>query len=124
MPVPVPVPAPMPAVVPTPVTVVVVPAPMMAVPVMTPAHFLRLETIDFALVGDGRMGILIGGEPPIDAQRLRQQRRGLGGGGDRRGARNNPERDFQKIPAFHDIFPLPGWRVMRSDFRRTEMNAR
>jgi hypothetical protein len=112
------------AVVPTPVTVVVVPAPMMAVPVMTPAHFLRLETIDFALVGDGRMGILIGGEPPIDAQRLRRQRRGLGGGGDRRGARNNPERDFQKIPAFHDIFPLPGWRVMRSNFRCAEMNAR
>ena len=86
---PVPVPAPMVAVVPTPVTVVVVPAPMMAVPVMTPAHFLRLETIDFALVGDGRMGILIGGEPSVRAQRLRRQRRGLGGGGDCGGARNN-----------------------------------
>jgi hypothetical protein len=97
---------------------------MMAVPVMTPAHFLRLETIDFALVGDGRMGIRLGGELPVRAERLRQQRRGLGGGGDGRGARNHPERNFQKIPAFHDIFPLPGWRVMRSDFRRTEMNAR
>jgi hypothetical protein len=80
--------------------------------------------IDFALAGDRRMGILIGGEPPIRAQRLRRQRRGLGRGGDRGSARNNAQRDFQKIPAFHDIFPLPGWRVMRTDFHRIDMNAR
>jgi hypothetical protein len=62
---------------------------MMAMPVMTPAHLLRLETIDFAFIGDGRMGILMGGKPSVSAQRLRCQQRGLGGGGDRRSARNN-----------------------------------
>ena len=80
---PAPVPAPMPA---APAPVTAVPAPM---PMVAPAHLLRLETIDFALAGDGGMGILIGGEPPVRTQRLRRQRRGLGGGGDGRGARDN-----------------------------------
>lgn len=90
---PMPVPAPMPvvpAVVPTPMAVVV-PTPMMAVPVMTPAHLFRLQAIDFALAGDGRMGILIDGKPSVE--RLRHQRRGLGGGANGSGARHSAQRN-------------------------------
>jgi hypothetical protein len=79
---PMPVPAPMVA---APAPVTVVPVPM---PVVAPAHFLRLQMIDFVVVGDGRMGIPLGGEPSVRAERLRRQRRGLGGGGNGRGARN------------------------------------
>jgi hypothetical protein len=97
---------------------------MMAVPVMTPVHLLCLEMVDFAFVGDGRMGILMGGKPSVHAQQLRRQRRGLGGGGDCGSARNDAYRNLQKVPAFHDIFLFLGWRVMRTDFRRSDMNAR
>ncbi len=61
----------------------------MAVPMMTPVHLLRLETINFALAGDGRLDFLLGGKPPVHAQRLWCQRRGLGGGDDRDSTRNN-----------------------------------
>src|SRR3982074_3062768 len=81
---PAPVPAPMVA---APAPVTVVPVPM---PVVAPAHFLRLQMIDFVVIGDGRVGIPWGGEPPVHVQRLRRQQRGLGGGGDGRGDRNNP----------------------------------
>jgi hypothetical protein len=101
---------------------VVVPAPVMAV--MTPAHLFRLQAIDFALAGDRRVGIALDGQPSVGAQHVRRQRCGLGGGGDRGSTRNNAQRDLQEIPAFHDIFPLSEWRVMRTDFRRADMNAR
>ncbi len=65
------------------------PAPVTVVPVVAPAHFLLLEMIDFAFIGDGRMGILMGGKPSVRAQRLRRQRRGLGGDRDCGSARNN-----------------------------------
>jgi len=115
------VPAPMP-VAPTPMPPM--PAPVTVVPVVAPAHLLRLETIDFAIIGDGRMGILMGGKPSVRAEWLRRQRRGLGGGGDCGSARNDAYRNLQKVPAFHDIFLLLGWRVMRTDFRRSDMNGR
>src|SRR5260370_16051257 len=103
----------MPAVVPAPMPVAPtrmppMPAPVTVGPVVAPAHFLRLEMIDFAFVGDGRMGILTGGKPSVRAQRLRRQRRGPGGGGDRRSPRNNAYRNLQKVPAFHDIFLFLG----------------
>jgi hypothetical protein len=103
---------------------VVVPTPMVAVPVMAPAHFLRLKAINFALAGDGRVGIALNREPPFRTQHLRHQRRGLGGGSNGSSACHNAQCNLQEIAAFHDIFPLPGWRMMRTDFRRANMNAR
>jgi hypothetical protein len=104
--------------------VVVVPTPMMAVAVMAPAHFLRLKAINFALAGDGRLHIALNREPPVRTQHLRHQRRGLGGGSGGGNTRNDAQRNPQEIAAFHDIFPLPQWRVMRTKFRCADMNAR
>jgi hypothetical protein len=54
-----------------------------------PAHFFGREVIDFIPRGDGRLGILIGGEPGIFIERLRHQGRGLRACGKRGGARGN-----------------------------------
>jgi hypothetical protein len=94
------------------------------VPVTAPPHFFGLETIDLGFVGDGRMGVWIGGQPCVRAKRLRQQRCGLGAGRNGGSACNHAQRKFQKVAAFHDIFPPWGWRVMRTQFCRAEMNAR
>jgi hypothetical protein len=71
-----------------------------------PAHFFRLETIDFIARCDGGMGIPVTWQPPVLVQRMRHQRHGLNAGGERGRARSNAHCNFQKVPAFHDIFPL------------------
>jgi hypothetical protein len=84
--------------------------------VPVPAHFLRLEAIDFIPGSDGGMGIPAGREPLIPGQRLRPQRCGLNIGGECRRACCNAKRNLQEIPAFHDILPLAGWRDASGSF--------
>jgi len=54
-----------------------------------PADLFRLDTIDLGFVGDGRMGVRIGGQPGVRAERLRHQRCGPSAGRNGGSARNN-----------------------------------
>jgi hypothetical protein len=79
---------------------------MMAMPavVAMPAYRFRLKVFDLVLVGDGGLGIRVRGQPPIVGKRLRHQRRGPEAGGKRGRTGGNAQRNFQKVPAFHNIF--------------------
>ena len=74
-----------------------------------PVHLLGLELRSFVTGGDGGMSIRIALRHAGITERLRRQRRGLRGGGERGGSRRGTECKFQKIAAFHDIF-LSGTR--------------
>jgi hypothetical protein len=80
-----------------------------------PAHLFRPKVFDLVLVGDGGLGIRVRGQPPIIGKRLRHQRRGLDTGGKRGRSGGNAQRNFQKVPAFHDIFLFLKRRVMPND---------
>jgi hypothetical protein len=103
MPAPVPsVPAPVPAT-PTPMTVAA-PAPMtMPATMPAPAHFFRLQAIDFVARGNGRMGIRMGGKFSASGQRMRSQGCGLRAGRERRRSGREPKGEFQEVPALHAI---------------------
>src|SRR5271170_8375821 len=109
MAVPVAAPAPM-ATMPAPMAMVPAPmaVPMMSPPVMPPPHFFRLEAIDLLAGGHGGMGVFIGGRvggrPSAPRKRLRQKRRGLCAGSQGGGSGGKSKGEFQKIPAFHDIY--------------------
>jgi hypothetical protein len=81
------------------------PAPATTAPAApaAPTNFLGLEPIDFVARGDGGMGIL-SRELTIRSQRLRRQRCGPRAGGKRDAACRKSKGEFQKVPAFHDIF--------------------
>jgi hypothetical protein len=68
-----------------------------------PAHFFRLEAIDFIARGDGGTGIRMGGELTIRSQRLRRQGCCLRACGERDTACRKSKGEFQKVPAFHAI---------------------
>mgnify|MGYP000007888075 FL=1 len=86
---------------------VVVPASVMPVPVaVMPAHLLRLQAVDLVTRGDGRMRIAARRRACILVQEKRRERRRLGGHCERGGAGGDTEGDLQKIPAFHEHFPL------------------
>ena len=74
-----------------------------AVPMTAPANLFGLETIDLILVGDGGVGVLIGGKPPVHARRPRRERSGLCAGGERDAAGGKSKGEFQKVPTFHGI---------------------
>jgi hypothetical protein len=74
-----------------------------------PVHLLGLELRGFIAAGDRRMSIRIALRHTGITERLRRQRRGLRGGGERGSSRRGTECKFQKIAAFHDIF-LSGTR--------------
>ena len=80
-----------------------------------PAHRFRRKVFDLVLVGDGGLDIRVRRQPPIIGKRLRHQRRGLDTGGKRGRSGGNAQRNFQKVPAFHDIFLFLKRRVMPND---------
>jgi hypothetical protein len=69
-----------------------------------PAHLFRMKVFDLVLVGNRGLGIRVCGQPPIIGKRLRHQRRGPEAGGIRGRTGGNAQRNFQKVPAFHNIF--------------------
>jgi hypothetical protein len=94
-----------PAVMPAPMVVMPTMAPtVVVVPVMSPPHFFRCDPIDFVARGHRGMGVFMAGKPPDIGKRLRQERRGLRAYSQGGGARGQSKGEFQKIPAFHDIF--------------------
>ena len=112
---------------------VAAPAPMPAVPVpvtptpvaMMPAYLLGLHAADLLGRGDGGMRfasrwcacILVEGKRR-ERRRLRRRSEGDGSGGDTEG-------HLQKIPAFHERFPLLlSWTNCSSEFLPRELNAR
>jgi hypothetical protein len=68
-----------------------------------PAHFFGREAIDFIARCHGRPGIRTGGRLAAIGERSRHQRRRLRAGSERRTAGNKSKREFQKVPAFHDV---------------------
>ncbi len=89
--------------------------PMPAVPVpmmmptpmaMMPAHLLGLHAIDLVTRGDSRMRIAGCWRARILAQRKRRERRRLGGHCEGGNTRRDTEGYLQKVPAFHESFPL------------------
>jgi hypothetical protein len=115
-------------VMPAPMTMApVMTVPVMMVPVVSPPHFFRLDPIDLVARGHGRMGPFIAAKLSARLKRLRCKRRGLRARSQRGGERDaegQSKCEFQKIPAFHDVFLFESERVMRSEFRRVEMNGR
>lgn len=85
----------------------VVPAPMMptAMAVM-PVHLLGLQATDLVAGGDGRMRIIAGRRAGIVIERKRRERRRLDGCCKSRHTGGDTEGHLQKIPAFHQSFPL------------------
>ena len=94
------------AVMPAPVTVMpTVVTPMMAVPVVTPADLLRLQSIDLGLRDQCRLrGLRLRRH---DLHRSgRRQRRGIGNADKRHSARRHSDREFQDRAKFHRISSL------------------
>jgi hypothetical protein len=69
-----------------------------------PVHLFGLELCGFIAGGDGGTSVRVALRHAGITERLRRQRRGLCGGGERGGSRCGTECEFQKIAAFHDIF--------------------
>jgi hypothetical protein len=67
-----------------------------------PAHFFRLQAINFLARRDSGMGVLIGRKLAISCRRLRHQGRGLGTGRERGRSGRKSKGEFQKVPALHD----------------------
>jgi hypothetical protein len=79
------------------------PTPVTSVP--TPPDLFGLQTFHLGLAGHRRLGIVSRRrQPPVFRKRLRQQRRRLRTGGERRSAGGKSKGDFDKVTAFHDIF--------------------
>jgi hypothetical protein len=99
----------------------------MPVAVAAPMHLLGLQLRGFIAGGDGgmrvRIAFWIALRPTGITKRLRRERRGLCGGGERSGSRRGTECEFQKIAAFHDIFLLGDRLMMRRKFRTRDMNS-
>ena len=86
-----------------------------------PAHFFRLQPIGLFLRRHGGLrGIFR--QFRVLVERMRHQRRGLRGRGERGSAGGDTCDDLEKFPTFHDS--LLQSRVMRNKFRRAVMNAR
>jgi hypothetical protein len=68
-----------------------------------PAHFFRLESIDFVTRGDSGMGILLLRERPARGERLRHQGCCLRRRRERQATCRKAKGEFQKVPAFHVI---------------------
>jgi hypothetical protein len=92
---------------------------MAAVPVavaVTPTHFLGLETIDIVLGRDRGLRIIAAWWRQVLLRGNRRQRRSLRARSKRCGAPGKSNGEFQKMTAFHDIFPVRAWRVMQKRF--------
>jgi hypothetical protein len=113
---------------PAPVPVVAMPMPATVpavVPVMSPANLFGLEAVHFVLGGNGGTRFLTCSRRRLIAgNRLRRQRRGVDACRQRGGAGGNPNGEFQKIAAFHDISPVRAWQVTPTEFECAEMNGR
>jgi hypothetical protein len=99
---------------------------MAAMPVATavvPMHLLGLQLRGLIAGGDGGMRVRTALRIAGITERLRRQRRSLGGGSERGGSRRGAECEFQKIAAFHDIFLLGDRLMMRRKFRARDMNC-
>jgi hypothetical protein len=75
----------------------------MPVPAVAPAHFLGLEVLDLALIGDGGLRDRFHRKPFIPTKRMQCQWRSLRACGERSGSGRDAKGEFQKVPAFHDI---------------------
>ena len=94
-------------------------------PVMSPADFLGLEVPDLFLGGNGRMDIILPGPHWfVLRQRLRRQRRCLGGHGQRGGSGGNSNGNFKKMTALHGHLPVGKSDVTQREFDYAEMNGR
>src|SRR5262245_17200586 len=116
-------PAPIAAAAPAPVPAA--PAPMAAAPAAmaaaAPAHLFRLQLIGLFFRSHGGLcGIFR--QLRIFVERMRHQRRGLHGCGERGDASGNACSDLEKFPAFHFLSLLQS-RVIRNEFRCADMNA-
>ena len=90
-----------------------------------PAHLLGLHAADLVARGDGRMRIASGRRACVVIERKRRERRGLRGRCERHRTGGDTEGDLQKIPAFHESFPLLlRWTNCVSQFFRRGQNAR
>jgi hypothetical protein len=90
-----------------------------------PVNLLRLEVLDFCLRRDGGVNIRIGGRQFLRfRERLRRNWRRPRGCRQRGGAGSEPEREFQKMTAFHDISLFGSSDVMRGNFGCADMNGR
>jgi hypothetical protein len=85
---------------------------------------LRCDTIDLIPRGHGGAGILICWQRPVLAKRLRCKRRGPRARGKRGRSSDKSNGEFQKVAAFHDMFQLRSWPVMREQFECVDMNGR
>jgi hypothetical protein len=74
-----------------------------AVPVMSPTHLLRLEVFHLVPGDDRRFGACAGRGRQTRLRRDRGQRCGLCAGAKRHGAGGEPNGEFQKVTALHDI---------------------
>ncbi|MGY4312162.1 hypothetical protein ACVWW1_001465 [Bradyrhizobium sp. JR3.5] len=118
-------------VMPAPVAVAPAPMPVMPAPVMPtamtvmPAHLLGLQATDLVAGGDGRIRIVAGRRAGIPLERKRRERRRPGGCCKSRHTGGDTEGHLQKIPAFHQSFPLLlSWTNCVSQFFRRDLNAR
>lgn len=94
-----------------------------AVAVM-PAHLLGLQATDLVAGGDGRMRIVAGRRAGTLVEGKRRERRRPGGRCKSRHTGGDTEGHLQKIPAFHQSFPLLlRWTNCVSEFFRRDLNA-
>jgi hypothetical protein len=90
-----------------------------------PAHLFGLEVLDLCLRCDGGVNIAIGRRQILGFHhRLRRNRGGPRGGGQRSRPGGESEREFQKVTAFHDISLFGSSDVMRRNFGCADMNGR
>ena len=91
---------------------------------MSPADFFGLEVPDFHFRRDSGMNIIVPGPHRfVLRQRLRRQRRGLGGR-KRGGPGGNSNAKFQKMTALHGHLPVGKCEVTPAEFECAEMNGR
>ncbi|SEC29862.1 hypothetical protein SAMN05444164_1498 [Bradyrhizobium erythrophlei] len=89
-----------------------------------PAHLLGLQATDLVAGGDGRMRIVAGRRAGILVERKRRERRRLSCRCKSRHTGGDTEGHLQKIPAFHQSFPLLlSWTNCVSEFFRRDLNA-
>ena len=79
------------------------PVPVMPVPVPAPAHLFGLDVIDIVLGDDRGLCGFAGRGHDARHRCSRRQRRRIRAHSNRRGTGGEPNSEFQKVAAFHDI---------------------
>jgi hypothetical protein len=99
------------------------PTPVAVMPVMAPSHLFGLEPSDLVTRRHGGAHIFVHAGSSILVESLGRKRRSVHTRGQRSGACCKSNREFQKVPAFHNVFLL-SQHVMRGELDPAEMNAR